>query len=447
MKNALAITALTVVFLSGPAAADPNWPQFRGPGGRGVVEDGAPPSTWSTTENVLWKVEIPGRGWSSPIVWGNRVFLTTASSAGEVEDAKKGLYYGGNRDKASPHAHRWRVFALDAGTGKVLWDREAAAGKPETPLHIKNSYASETPVTDGERVYAYFGNRGLFVYDLDGKLVWSKTLGIVKTRYDWGTAASPVLHGERLYIVNDNEEKSFLAAFDRKTGDEVLRIERDEKSNWATPFIWQAGGRTEIITSGSGKVRAYDLEGKALWELQGMSSITIPTPFAAHGLLYVASGFVMDKLRPVYAVRPGAAGDISLKEDETANASIVWCDREAAPYNPSTLVYGDHFYTLFDRGLLGCFDARTGKPAYRRQRISPEAAAFTASPWAAGDKVFCLSEDGDTFVIRAGPSFELLGINRLEEMCMATPAIAGGRLFIRTLTKLYAIGKKDAAKE
>jgi outer membrane protein assembly factor BamB len=244
-----------------------------------------------------------------------------------------------------------------------------------------------------------------------------------------------------LYIVNDNEQQSYLAAFDAKTGKEIWRVPRDEPSNWATPFVWENGRRTEIVTSGRRRVRAYDEDGKVLWELGGMSSITIPTPFAKLGLLFLASGYVGDQTRPVYAVRPGASGDISLKPGETANASIAWYLPQGGPYNPSPLVYEDYYYTLLDRGFLTCHDARTGKEIYGRQRIDPAASAFTASPWAYNGKIFALSEDGDTFVIEAGPQFKLAGKNTLDEMCMATPAIYRSTLILRTASHLYCIRK------
>jgi outer membrane protein assembly factor BamB len=291
-------------------------------------------------------------------------------------------------------------------------------------------------------VYAYFGNVGLFCYDMEGRRLWSTNWPPVKTRNRWGSAASPVLHGDRLFIVNDNDEKSFVAALDRKTGRQVWRTERDERSNWATPYIWQNEKRTELITPGTKKVRSYDLDGKALWEFGGMSSIVIPTPFSKFGLLYVASGYVGDKIRPVFAVKPGASGDITLRDGETSNEFIAWYDQTAAPYNPSPLVYGDFFYVLFDFGFLSCHNARTGKEVYDKQRIRPEGAtSFTASPWAMHGRIFALSEDGDTFVLQAGPEYKLLHKNALDEMCMATPAIAGDRLLIRTLTKLYCIKK------
>ena len=419
--------------------AGDTWPQFRGPGSLGTSEGTGLPDRWSCTDNVVWKTPIPGRGWSSPIVWHDRIFVTSAvREGGEPEAVKKGLYLFGERP-APKETHRWMLYCIDWGTGKILWERVAAQGVPRHGRHLKNSFASETPVTDGQRVYAYFGGQGLFCYDFQGTLLWSRSLGDYAMRSGWGTAASPALHQDRVYLVNDNEEQSFLIALDARTGETVWRVERNEKSNWATPLIWQNAVRTEIVTSGSGRVRSYGLDGTLLWELGGMSSITIPTPLAAYGLVFVGSGFVLDMRRPLVAIRPGASGDISLKPEEAANQFVAWCQRQAAPYNPSPLVYGDHLYVLYDRGYLACFEARTGKPVYQRTRLAAKSAAFTASPWAYEGKVFCLSEDGDTFVVQAGPEFKLLGVNTVDELCLATPAIARRSLILRTASALYRI--------
>ena len=421
------------------ARADDNWPQFRGPGASGVSANSGLPDTWSATERVAWKTAIPGRGWSSPIVWGEKIFITAAiKEGGELEPIKKGLYMGGNRPPPK-EVHRWIVYCLDLDTGKIAWQKEVDRRVPQHGHHLKNTFASETPVTDGERVYAYFGNVGLFCFDFDGKLLWSKKWKSVPTRFDWGTAASPVLHGERIYVVNDNDDESFLVALDKRTGEPVWRVQRDEKSNWATPFVWENEKRTEIVTPGTGKVRSYGLDGQPLWELGGMSSIAIPTPFVGHGLLYVSSGFVMDRRKPLFAIRPGAEGDVSLKDDQTSNEFVAWCQKLAGPYNPSPILYGDYLYVLYDMGLIACYDAVTGEEVYGKRRIGPGAKAFTASPWAYGGKVFCLSEEGDTFVIRAGAQFELLGKNSLGELSMATPAIVGDGLIMRTESNILRI--------
>ena len=424
------------------AFASDQWPQFRGPGSMGVADDPALPEHWSSTDNVAWKIDIPGAGWSSPIVWGDRIFLTSVVASGAQEPPKKGLYFGGER-KTPTDEHRWMVYAVDFQTGKMLWQSEAHRGAPPLSRHLKNTYASETPVTDGERVYAYFGGIGLYCYDVAGKLLWSKPSQPLATNYGWGTAASPVLHQGRIYIVNDNDEHSYLQALDKKTGEVIWSVDRDESTNWATPFVWEHDGKAEIVTSGRKRIRSYDLDGKLLWEVGGsLSTIVIPTPFASHGLLYVTSGYVGDEIRPVFAIKPGARGDLTLAPGQSSNSGIAWYLPTDGPYNTSPLVYGDYYYTLLDRGFLTCHDPRTGREIYGKQRIDPGAGAFTASPWAANGKLFLLSEDGDTFVVAAGKEYKLLGKNSLDEMSMATPAIARGSLIIRTASKLYAIRRK-----
>jgi outer membrane protein assembly factor BamB len=439
IRHLLAFIVLSL-FTSAAYAQD-RWPQFRGTASTGVAEDPQLPDKWSATENVAWKTDIPGLGWSSPIVWGNNVFVTSVISAGDIEPPKKGLYFGGERYGVPKEEHRWMVYSVDMKTGKILWEREAHRSTPTSTRHLKNSYASETPVTDGERLYAYFGNLGLFCYDLKGNLLWKQMYEPRKTRFGWGTAASPVVHKDRIYIINDNDEKSFFAAYDKKTGKEIWKVEREIGTNWATPYVWENKRRTEIIVPATKVVRSYDLDGKALWELKGMSTIAIPTPFSKFDLLYIASGYVGDQHRPVYAIRPGASGDISLKEGETSNEYIAWYLRQGGPYNPSPIIYGDNYYTLYDRGFFTAHDAKTGKMVYDKVRIDPAAGAFTSSPWAYNGKIFCLSEDGDTFVIQAGAEYKLVGKNSLDEMCMATPAIAQGSLVIRTASKLFRISK------
>jgi outer membrane protein assembly factor BamB len=418
--------------------AGDSWPQFRGAQATLLPDDKGLPETWSTTENVAWKVEIQGSGWSSPIVWGDRIFVTSAVATQDEEKRKKGLYPG-TEIRTPTDEHRWVLTAVEFKTGKILWQREAYRGVPSDARHLKNSYASETPVTDGERVYAYFNNIGVFSYDLNGKPVWSKPMPPVKRRSGWGSGASPALYRGRLYIVNDNDDQSYIEALDAKTGRTVWKVDRNEGTNWSTPFIWENSKRTEIVTAGTNRVRSYDLDGKLLWELAGMSSIVIPTPFANSGLLYVTSGYLGDQLRPTYAIRPGATGDITPKAGETANEYIAWYLPQAGPYNPTPLVYGDYYYTLFDRGFLTCHDAKTGKEIYGKQRIDKEASAFTASPFAYNGKLFLLSEDGDTFVVQAGPEFKVLGKNSLDEMTLATPAFARGSIIVRTASHLFRI--------
>ncbi len=429
-------------FVGSPVLGQTEWPQFRGAGSLGVATDSRIPEHWSATENVLWKTDIAGRGWSSPVVWGNRVFLTTVVNTGELEEAKKGLYFGGERAKPSEAVHQWKTLCLDLGSGTVLWERQVHEGVPETPIHIKSSYGSETAVTDGERVYFCFGSVGIYCFDFAGNAIWQRSLPRLPTRFGWGAAASPALHGGRLYYCNDNEKQSTLMCLDAKTGDLIWEVPREEKSNWSTPFVWQNDLRTEIITPGSKQVRSYDLDGQVLWSLSGMSTITIATPYTVGGLLYISSGYVMDPRKPILAIRPGASGDITLPEGETSSEYIVWSQPKAAPYNPSTLVHDGRMYVLYDRGIMSCYNAATGEEIYRMQRLQ-DGRAFTSSPWAVGDRIYCLNEDGVTFVLRAGDEFELLHTNALQEddMGMATPAIVQGKLLLRTANRLYCIGE------
>lgn len=426
---------------------DVPWPGFRGKDAAGVAVGVKLPTHWSDSENVAWKVDVPGIAWSCPVVAGDRIFLTTAIPEGEQEPPKKGLYFGGER-KAKPIAYRWEILCLDKTTGKKLWSDVARTGIPKRPIHIKNSYASETPITDGKHVWAFFGQSGLFCYTVDGKRLWEKQLGAFVMRFGWGTASSPAFDGKRIFVQYDNEEKdektkqplSFLAAFDAVTGNEIWRQQREEVSSWATPFVWKTPQRTELVTAASRKVRSNDPEtGKLLWELGGMSSIAVPTPIAGPDLLYVCSGYVMDTRRPIFAIRPNASGDITLKKDETSSASIAWFQKQSGPYMPTPVLYDGLLYVLYDRGLISCFDAKTGEVVYEKQRLSGSANAFTSCPWAYDGKVFCLSEEGDTFVVRAGKKFEVLGKNSVGEFSMATPAIADNALFLRTLKHLYRI--------
>jgi outer membrane protein assembly factor BamB len=449
MKRVLVAMAIVGITSALPRAE--NWPQFRGLQAGVAADDPALPDAWGPTQNIVWKIDMPGAAWSSPVVWGDHVFVTTVINTKAEERLKPTADYlslalGGPMTakdiSLSTDVHRWMVYDVDFKTGQVRWERQVQQAAPAKSTHQKNGYASETPVTDGDRVYAYFSSAGLFAFDLSGKPIWSKPMDTRAVRSGWGGAASPVVHKGRVYIVNDNDEQSFVAAYDARTGAELWRVNRDEGSNWTTPFVWENAQRSEIVTPGTRKVRSYGLDGQLLWELSGMSSIAIPTPFAKNGLLYVESGYPGDPLRPVYAIRPGASGDISLKAGETNNAFVVWSNPALGTYATSALTYGDYYYTLFDRGILTCHDAKTGQEIYPRQRIAEDAGGFTASPWAYNGKIFAMSEDGDTYVVQAGPAFKVLGKNSLNEMTLATPAVANGSLIVRTASKLYRIGKK-----
>ncbi len=438
------VTGVLVLFCVASATAA-DWPRFRGLL-HGVVADSPDlPDTWSTTENVVWQSAIPGYGWSSPVVWGDHIFVTATISAGDEPPPVRGLYDPGDEHGKTrlTSAQRWMVYDVDFNTGRIRWSRELKNTPAPITRHIKNSYASETPVTDGERVYVYFGSLGaVAALDFTGNVSWVKEVAALDGRQGFGTAASPLLYKDRLYVVHDNLTKSFMAAFDAKTGTELWRVDREEVENWSTPVIWENELRTEIVTSGMGKVRSYGLDGTLLWQVGGMTVNTVPTPVIAHGLIYVSSGYPGSNPRPVYAIAPGASGDISLKPGETSNQFIKWYQPLLGTYNTSPIVYGDYYYTLLDRGFLLCHHARTGEQIYGRQRISVQSSGFSASPWAYNGKIFLLSEDGDTFVVQAGPEYKLLGKNSLNEMTLATPAIARGNIIMRTQTKLYRIAKQ-----
>ncbi|MEP7309476.1 MAG: PQQ-binding-like beta-propeller repeat protein [Acidobacteriota bacterium] len=448
MKHVFSVVLVLVVAVGASPRAQ-NWPRFRGATSGLVADDPVLPDRWSLTENVAWRLDIPGRGWSSPVVWGDHVFVVTAVDVAKPVDTFRpvqqyiagslGGTMTGNDVDRTPSEHRWMVYDISARTGTIRWERVLRTSRPGQPVHQKNSLASETPVTDGERLYVYLSYAGLYALDFDGTVVWSKPMDVLPMRMGWGAAASPALHDGRLYIVSDNEAQSSLAAYDAATGNELWRTPREERSAWSTPFVWQNDLRTEIITTSSTRIRSYDTNGKALWELAGMTSIHAATPFASGGLLYVSSGYPTDSVRPVYAIRPGATGDITLASGQRSNDFVVWSHPTLAGSYPSGLIAGGTYYSLLDRGILIATDALTGQEVYGRQRIATDGGTFSASPWAYNGKIFALNEDGTTYVIQAGAEFKVTGRNQLDEFTLATPAISNGSLYIRTATKLYRI--------
>ena len=434
------VVAAALLFGQMAAYGQHNWPRFRGANANGVAPDHKGlPLSWTTTENVNWVAKVPGWGWSCPVVWGNRVFLTTVVSDEENENPKKGLYLGQGVRNPAKGVHHWLVYCFDLDSGKVLWQHEAHMGQPKVPRHPKSTYAAETPTTDGERVYVLFGDLGIYCYDMTGKPLWSKLIEPKKTAQDYGAASSPVAHNGQVFVVYDNLEASWIAAFDAKTGDERWRAARDETHSWATPLVWQHELRTEVVVPGKNRNRSYSLDGKLLWEFDGkMSNLVIPSPFAAHGSCYISSGYIGDFHRPTFAIRPGGSGDLAPNGNLAESKFIAWYQGQASPYNTSQIVVGDYLYTLHDRGFLTCHDAKTGKEIYGRQRFSP-GGSFTASPWAYKGRLFCLSEDGLTYMVKPGPEFEILGTNDLDELCLASPAITKDKLLIRTASKLYCL--------
>ena len=454
--------------LQGRRAPDLAWPQFRGPAGSGILDTAKLPLTWSTTRNVAWSVAVEGHGWSSPVAWNDLVYLTSAISPGVYKAPSTGIFgndYAAELAKqglsdeevtrrvvsrdveltAETGDIRYRVYAFDAATGKIRWEREAHRGAPYGGRHRKNTYASETPATDGERLYVYFGNVGLFAYSLDGRPLWNRRFDPQPMYLDFGTASSPVVHDGRVYVLHDNERRSFVAAVDARTGASVWRVERNlpagrATSGWSTPFIWTNGQRSELVIIGRQHAVAYALDnGKELWRLGGLIGQSTPSPVAANGLLYLATGSQGESNRPVFAVRPGASGDISVATGEDHNGFVAWVHPRASAYTSSPLVYRGRMYVVNDNGILTVFDATTGKEIYKA-RAGGSGNTFSASPWAADGKVYLLSEDGHTFVIEAGDKYLELARNGLDEMSLASPALAPNALFMRTQTRLYRIG-------
>lgn len=421
-----------------------NWTRFRGPNALGVVpDDPRLPDRWSTTENIKWKVKVPGWGWGSPVVWGKRVFVSSVMNSSASESPKAGLYLGRGRKDPPKGEHHWMVFCFDLDTGKQLWKQTVHRGQPTFPRHPKSTYASETPTVDADRLYVLFGDLGLFCFDHDGNMQWKHRIKPRETFWGYGAAASPVLAGDQLIMVYDNQEDSYIASYDTKTGKENWRTPRNETSTWATPFVWKNPMRTEIVVCGRRKNRSYDLSGKQIWEFDGkMSNLVIPSPFAVDGLLYLSSGYFQDRNKPAMAIRHGAKGDFSLKEGETSNEFIQWFQPRIGPYNTSPIVYRGLYWTLLDRGFLTLHDAKTGEEIYGRIRFR-RSMTFTSSPWAYNGKVFFLDERGRTVVIKASRQYEELGVNDLNELSCSTPAIADGNLLIRTASRIYCIANKN----
>jgi outer membrane protein assembly factor BamB len=452
-------------FVPAAPAPDTTWPQFRGPSGRAVSAIGTLPTKWSTTINVAWHADVPGRGWSSPIVWGDQVILTSAVGAGAFKQPSPGIY--GNdyiaelqkqglsgeqvmeklrlRDLESPLEAgdlQFMIYSFDVKSGKLQWSQPAHKGPPVGGRHRKNTYASETPATDGERIYALFGNIGLFCYSMDGTLLWSHKIAPQPRYLDFGTAASPVVHEGRVYFQDDNEVDSYLAALDAKTGTVIWTTKRTvgggrPLSGWSSPYVWVNAKRTEIVTIGRQFAVSYDLEGKELWRLKGLTQAN-PTPTEGDGMLYIGTGSQGEANRPLFAVRPGATGEISLKPGETSSEFVAWFQPRAAAYTSSPLVFGGRVYAVNDTGILQVFDAKTGREIYKA-RVGGVGNTFSASPWALGGKIYFLSEEGDTFVINPGDTYDEVAKNSLGELAFASPAVTRDGIFVRTQTKLYRI--------
>lgn len=420
------------------------WPQFRGPFASGIVETPDLPDTWDihSGENIRWKVKIPGLGHSCPVIWKDKLFITTAISGSGSDSLKVGLY--GDIDEVGDRTvHEFKLYCFDKNTGELLWERLAFQGVPKTERHTKSSHANPTPATDGKYVVAFFGSDGLYCYDFQGKLAWKKDFGKMNagpysdSHVEWGFASSPIIHENKVIVQCDFLGDGFIASLDLETGDEIWRTPRDEISTWSSPNFYNQGGHRQVVVNGFMHMGGYDFDtGEEIWKLSNGGDAPVPVPVFGHGLIYLHGSH--GRYSPIFAVRPEARGDITLEKDSINNEYIVWSIKRGAAYMPTILIYGPYLYNLRMNGNLSCVDALSGELIYR-ERL-PEARGITASGIASNGKLYYATEQGDVFVVKAGPEFEVLAKNPLDDLIMATPAISEGRLYFRTQHYLVAVG-------
>ncbi|HMP03062.1 MAG TPA: PQQ-binding-like beta-propeller repeat protein [Gemmatales bacterium] len=420
------------------------WSSFRGPGATGVADGQWPPTGWdgTTGRHLLWKSPIPGLGLSCPIVWGDRVFITTAINEKQARPSLRVGQYGDVDSLKEDDPHVWKVMCLAADSGRLLWERTAHTGVPKTKRHTKSSHANCTPATDGRFLVVHFGSEGLYCYSVEGELLWQKDLGTLAASwffhpdYEWGYGSSPIIFRDLVIIQCDVGKDSYIAAYRLQDGSEAWRTARDELPGWGTPTVVEPeGGEPELVTLGTRAARGYDpLTGAELWRLGKFSDITVPTPFLARGLIFVTSGY--RPIQPIYAVRPGQRGDLSLKDKEEGNEAIAWSKQRGGPYLPTPIAYGEHLYVCSNAGVLTCYALETGQQVYQKRIGGVN--GYTASPVAADGRLYFTGEDGVVRVVRAGPEYELLAQNPLGEDCLATPAISNGVIYIRGVEHLFA---------
>jgi outer membrane protein assembly factor BamB len=443
-----------IVRTPGPARAIPaatpetgSWPSFRGPRASGIAEGQNLPDRWDGAkgENILWRTPIPGLAHSSPVVWGNRIFVTSAVSSNPAATFRPGLY--GDGDASDDRSvQRWTIFAIDKTTGKTLWERVAHEGAPVDKRHIKSTYASATPVTDGRIVVASFGSQGVHAYDVDGNFLWKLDLGHLNVgaydipTFEWGPASSPIVWNGMVMLQCDTQDDSFLLAVKADTGETVWKTPREELPSWGTPTVAMTASGPQLVTNASNFIRGYDPgTGKELWRLGGSSKITAPTPVFDEGVFVVASGRGPE--RPIFVVKSGARGDVTLANGKTSSDAIVWSRTGRGPYMPTPLVYKGLVYVLANNGLFDVYNLKTGEEVYR-QRLAPVGNGFSASPVAADGKIYLTNEDGDMLVVTAGPEFKQIAANSMGELAMATPALSDGVMYVRTARSLFAIGRR-----
>jgi len=423
-----------------------NWSGFRGYRAQGTAQANIKmPQSWSVPDNknIKWRVPIPGLAHSSPIVWGDRVFITTAINSKGKSELKLGLY-GNIAPVKNPPAHSWWIYCLDRQTGKVMWKHKCHDGIPQVKRHTKATHANSTPTTDGKYIVAFFGSEGLFCLDMEGKQIWARNFGLLDSgffrvpRAQWGFASSPIIHEDKVIIQCDVQKNSFIAALDLKTGKTLWRTARTEVPTWSTPTVYVGSEQTQVIVNGFKHIGGYDLEtGKEVWKLSGGGDIPVPTPVIGYKLIFITNAHGPGS--PIYAIKPDAKGNISLEQGEHSNQFIKWSVPRGGGYMQTPIVYEDHFYTCRDNGVLSCYAAKTGKLFYK-ERLG-RATGFTASPVAGDGKLYFAGESGEVVVVKAGEKFKVLSRNSMGESCMATPAISSGNLIFRTRGHLVSIGK------
>jgi outer membrane protein assembly factor BamB len=428
-----------------------DWPQFRGRRAAGVSYEANLPVAWNleTGTNVQWKTAIPGLGHASPIVVGGCIFVVTAESRETDPQLRVGLY-GDIKSVPTEESHIWRLHCLSMRNGRLLWQRTIHEGVPQIKRHTKASHANSTPASDGIRVVVFLGSEGLYCYDCCGKLLWKNDLGVLDSGYyvvpsaQWGFGSSPIIYQNRVIIQCDIQQNSFIAAFDVRNGREIWRTPRGDVPTWSTPTIVEGKTRTELVVNGYKHAGGYDPRtGEELWRLSGGGDIPVPTPVAAHGLIFLSSAH--GGKRPLCAIREGASGDITPADDSEPGEYFAWYKPRAGIYMQTPIVYGEYLYACADNGLLNCYEARTGKRMYR-ERLGNGSTGFTASAVAGDGKIYFTSESGEIYVVQAGSTFKLLATNSMNEVCMATPSTSGGLLIVRTENHVYAIGDLRATK-
>ena len=442
MRIGVRVVCVCMALINGTVHAcaddiDAHWPQWRGPFANGLART-AVPSEWSSTKNLAWKIEISGRGHSSPVIWGNRIFVTTAVPNTPAQElASSGDMRGPGGGTGVGIEHRFVVLCIDRKTGKVLWKRRAKVAKPHEGYHFRyGSFASNSPVTDGHYLYAFFGSRGMYCYDFDGKLIWQEEFPPMRMKLGFGEGVAPVLDGDRLILNFDQEDQSFIVVLNKRDGAELWRAPREEGSAWSQPLVVEYGGARQAVVAASNKVRSYDVAtGKVIWECRGLGANVIPSPVSAEGVVYVMSGFRNPNLM---AIRLGREGDL------TGSDAVLWSNTRGNSYTPSPVLDGDKLYFVSDNGLLTCLNAKTGTPYYLQQRL-PKPYSFKSSPIGAGGKLYLATEDGDVVVVKMGEKYEVVATNKInDEMFISTPAVAEGSLYLRSVKALYCI--REAAK-